>query len=193
MTTIEKLEDLIYRGFKETDRQFKETDRKIKETSEQLKETDRKLQELAKHVNGITDSLGLFAENMVKPAAARIFAERGITLTGFTSRSSQQLDGHTMEVDILGYGPEHVIAIEVKLKLRQADVNETVKKLLRFFDSFERFRGLTLYGAVAGMSIAPGVDTYAYKKGLFVLAQSGENVHLLNDEKFVPRAFKFAE
>jgi hypothetical protein len=94
-----------------------------------------------------------------------------------------------MEWDVLGHGPQHVIAVEVKLKLGVQDVKDTLERLPRFFDFFERFRGLILYGAVAGMSIDEGADRHAYQQGLFVLAQSGENIRLLNDEKFIPRAY----
>jgi len=175
MTTIKKLEELIYQGFKETDRKMQETDRLVRE--------------MAKDVYGLTKSVGLFAENMVKPAARRLFAERGIELSGLYSRATERRNGSTMEVDVLGYGPIHVIAMEVKLTLGLQDVKEFLAKLSRFFSFFERYRGLTLYGAVAGMSIDEGVDRFAYKQGLFVLSQSGENIQFLNDEKFVPKAY----
>ncbi|MDZ7291787.1 MAG: DUF3782 domain-containing protein, partial [candidate division KSB1 bacterium] len=74
MTTLQKLEKLIYEGFKETDRKFQETDRKIQETTSQLKETDRKFKELGIDFSGLKKSVGLFAESMVRPAAARLFA-----------------------------------------------------------------------------------------------------------------------
>ncbi|MCP4397202.1 MAG: hypothetical protein GY801_07875 [bacterium] len=49
MTTLDKLEELIYVGFKETDEKFKETDKFLKETfkatDEQIKATDRQLRE----------------------------------------------------------------------------------------------------------------------------------------------------
>jgi hypothetical protein len=60
-----------------------------------------------------------------------------------------------------------------------------------FFEYFEEFRGRTLFGAVAGMSIDQDVDRFAYRNGLFVFAQSGENVRLLNDEKFLPKAYRY--
>ncbi len=37
MTSVEKLEDLIYKGFKETDHKFQDTDRMIKETDLQIR------------------------------------------------------------------------------------------------------------------------------------------------------------
>ncbi|MDZ7266622.1 MAG: DUF3782 domain-containing protein [candidate division KSB1 bacterium] len=203
MTELEKLEKLVYHGFKETDRQIKETDRQLKETDRQLKETDRqlketgrqlqvtdqKLQDLIRRFAGLTDSLGLFAESSVRPAVARVFRERGYHLTNISARSVGRLDGDGMEWDVLGYGPTHVFAVEVKLKLERRDVDETLERLPRFFDFFPRYRGLVLHGVVAGMSIDAGVDRYAYKNGLFVLTQSGENIVLLNSPDFVPRAY----
>jgi hypothetical protein len=39
------------------------------------------------------------------------------------------------------------------------------------------------------MSIDKGVDRFAYKNGLFVIGQTGDNVRILNDKKFRPRSF----
>ncbi len=207
MTTLEKLEELIYKGFKETDlkfqetdlkfqetdRKFQETDRKFQETDRELKETGKQMQEtlkaLGREVFGLTKSMGLFAEHSVKPAVPRLLADRGIELTELYSRASVRRNGSTMEMDVLGVGAQHVIAVEVKLRLAQEDVKDFLEKLPRFFDFFSQYRGRTLYGAVAGMSIDESVDRFAYKNGLFVLGQSGENICLLNDEKFVPRAY----
>ncbi|MGH7495908.1 MAG: hypothetical protein ACREOO_26430 [bacterium] len=191
MTTLKKLEELIYHGFKETDKKFQDTDRKFQENVAQFKETDIKLREWGKQLSGITDSLGLFAESAVKPAAGPLFAERGIKLNEFHSRVWYRHGSRMMEVDVLGLGPQHVVVVEVKLRLRQQDINVLLEKLSRFLEFFERYRSLTLYGAVAGMSIDQGIDRYAYQQGLFVLAQSGENLNLLNDENFVPRAYRF--
>jgi hypothetical protein len=64
-----------------------------------------------------------------------------------------------------------------------------LEKLDKFFDVFTYFRGRTLYGAVAGMTVEKGVDRFAYKNGLFVMAQSGDNLCILNDSAFVPHKF----
>jgi len=39
---------------------------------------------------------------------------------------------------------------------------------------------------VGGIAIDEESDKYAYKKGLFVIVESGENVKILNDKKFKP-------
>ncbi len=197
MAPLKKLEELIYHGFRETDQkiqetseQIKQTDRQLKETDRQLKETDHKLRQLVVQVSDLTGSIGRFAENMVAPAAERLFAQRGIHLTGFDWRALRRRNGSAMEVDILGVGAQHVIAIEVKFRLELRDVQDFLTTLPHFFDFFDSYRGRILYGAIAGMSINEGVDRFAYKNGLFVLAQSGENMRLLNDGKFIPRAYE---
>ncbi len=48
---------------------------------------------------------------------------------------------------------------------------------------------MKLLGAVAGMSIEQEADTYAVRQGLYVLAQSGDNVTLLNPPDFSPKEF----
>jgi hypothetical protein len=121
----------------------------------------------------------------------RLFADRGIEITELYSRASVRRNGGTMEVDVLGVGSQHIIAVEVKLRLEQEDVKDFLEELPRFFDFFPHHRGRTLYGAVAGMSIDESVDRFAYKNGLFVMGQSGENICLLNDEKFIPRAYSY--
>ncbi|MEA5533796.1 DUF3782 domain-containing protein, partial [Crocosphaera sp. XPORK-15E] len=44
-------------------------------------------------------------------------------------------------------------------------------------------------GAVAGIEIEEGADKYAYRQGLFVLAQAGENVAILNSYEFQPKVW----
>jgi len=222
MTTLEKIEDLVYRGFKDIELRFQETDRKFEETTRRFEQTDRNMlenhneltrrfketeefirklaeereakskemgedlrkterfvREIGRELKGVTDSLGLFAENMVKPAMVPLFGKRGIILTRVSFRASERLDGDVMEIDVVGIGPEALVVTEVKLRLDLEAVEEFLKVLLRVFDFFPYYRGRLMNGAVAGMSIDEGVERYAYKKGLFVLAPSGENMQIL--------------
>jgi RecB family endonuclease NucS len=93
-----------------------------------------------------------------------------------------------MEIDILATNKDSVIVVEVKTTLKVEDVNDFIsEKLSRFFEFFPKYKGMTLYGAVAGIRIEESADRYAYRKGLFVLTLSGEGmVVILNDEKFRP-------
>jgi len=163
-----------------------ETDRRLEE---QRLKTERASRRVAREVAGITDSLGRFAESAVYPAVARLFRERNIELADTYWRVGDRRNGHHMEVDVLAAGPECVVLIEVKLRLKLVHVKEVLRKLGIFFEVFPYYRGRTLYGGVAGMSIEKGVDRFAYEQGLFVLAQTGRNLRILNDETFAPRDF----
>jgi len=193
MTTLEKLEDLIYRSAQETAQRSRETDLRFQETDRLLKEHARQYEierdEMRKQFYGLTKSLGLFAESMVYPSTIPLFAQRGIALTGVSSRLKARRNGGTMEIDVLGVGPETVVAIEAKSRLETDYVKDFLEQLPNFFDYYPLYRGLKLYGAVAGLSVDASAARYAYKKGLFVLVPAGELVQIWNDENFIPRTF----
>jgi len=151
---------------------------------------DQILREIDREFSRVGLASWIFAEHKVRPALADLFAKRGVMLTGFSSEAVQySKNGDEMQIDLLASGRHHVVAVAVLSRLTQSGVDKFMPKLSHFFDFFEEYRGRTLYGGVAGLSIDSGVDRFAYRKGLFVLAQSGENVRLLNDAKFRPRAY----
>lgn len=67
------------------------------------------------------------------------------------------------------------------------DVRDHLYRMEHFRRFFPQYTDNRLIGAVAGMVIAEEADKFAYRQGLFVIAQAGEMVHLLNDEKFQPK------
>jgi len=186
MTTLEKLEELIYVGFKETDRKWQETDRKWQETIHQLnqlsKDTDRK-------IGAISNKWGTFVENLVAPAALKLFDERGIRVTRLARNLKARQDDEGLEVDILAANGEYVVLIEVKSTLGVADVNDHLDRLTKFPAFFPEYADRKIVGAVAGIEIVEDADKFAYRQGLFVIAQSGETVTILNDEKFKPKVW----
>jgi hypothetical protein len=185
MTTLEKLEELIYIGFKETDRKFQETDRKLKEA---FQETEREIRKVNRQVGDITDSLGRFAENMVSPAMIKLFNKRGIPITDYTQRLRSPRRG--IEYDIVAFNREYVVVVSVKMTLKVDDVKHFLNERLPIFkELFPRYKDMNVIGAVAGANIVQESDICAIKRGLYVLAQSGENVILLNDEKFEAKIF----
>jgi hypothetical protein len=77
----------------------------------------------------------------------------------------------------------------VKSKLNQRDVDEHLERLTKFKQFMPRYRDVNALGAVAAMVVPEEVAHYAYRRGLFVLAQSGESVIILNDAQFQPRVW----
>jgi hypothetical protein len=168
----------------ETDRQLKETDRQLKEQSQ---ETNRKIREVNKQIGDLGGKWGRFVENMVAPACETLFLNRGIPVHQVSKRIKKRLNGQTLEIDVLVTNENHVLMVEVKSSLGVNDVKDLVDDLKLFRQFFPEYNQKQLYGAVAGIEIEEGADKYAYRQGLFVLAQAGEAVSILNDGDFQPK------
>ncbi|ACK67943.1 conserved hypothetical protein [Rippkaea orientalis PCC 8801] len=181
----------------ETERRFQETERILREQSqeterilrEQSQETERKIQAVNKQVGNLSGKWGLFVENMVAPACETLFLNRGIPVHQASQRMKRTVNNQTLEIDVLVSNENHVLAVEVKSTLRVDDIKEFIEDLQQFKQFFPEYNQKQLYGAVAGIEIESGADKYAYRQGLFVLAQSGESVSILNDDQFEPTAW----
>ncbi len=173
----------------ETDRRFRETDRQFKETDRQFKETDRRLQEVTRQLGSHGNRLGEFVQEMVRPAVVGLFKRRNLPVHQVMP-NIVAYDDHgqfVMEIDLLVINATTAIAVECKSKLTVEDVQEHLDRMELFKQCFPQYQGYTLLGAVAGMVLPEEVGRYAYRRGLYVLAQSGEGVVLLNNETFQPR------
>jgi hypothetical protein len=196
------------RCFQETERRFQETERVLKEQSletervlkeqsleterilkEQSLKTDRQITRLSKEIGNLGGKWGRFVENMVAPACETLFLNRQIPVHQVSQRVRKRLDGKTLEIDVLVTNENHVLVVEVKSSLSVDDVKELIKNLTEFRQFFPEYNHKQLYGAVAGIEIEEGADKYAYRQGLFVLAQRGENVAILNDTEFQPKTW----
>lgn len=180
---------------KETNRRFQETERLLKEQSqetdrllrEQSQETDRRIREVNKQIGDLGGKWGRFVENMVAPACETLFLKRGIPVHQVSQRVKKRLNGQTLEIDVLVTNENHVLVVEVKSSLGVNDVKELQSDLNKFRQFFPEYAQKQLYGAVASIEIEEGADRYAYRQGLFVLAQAGETVSILNNPDFQPK------
>ncbi len=208
--------------FAETDRKFAETDRKFAETDRKFAETDRKFAEFTeaskrlaeeaakdrkelrefqklandtnKRVADITDTIGRFAEEQVRPKILYLFRHRipSPDLQFVSSRFEVETndDIFLAEFDLLLTNDvDNSVAVEVKNRLRQADVDEHLDRLEKVKSHPNRKKnkfidGTTMYGAVAGMIVTKEVERYAMKKGLYVIAPSGQGVEVKNKPDF---------
>jgi len=216
--TLEDIFQIFERAQKETERRAAEFDRRLAESKAEADrraaeadlrhaewennlavskaEADRRHAELEKlvasankAVNNLTSRWGRFVENLVEPAAVRIFQERGIEVKETHKRMKVKRGELEMEIDIFAVDDTEAVAIEVKSYLSQTEVDEFLENLTKFKQAFPAYKNYQIYGAVAGIEIDQGVDRYAYKKGLFVIRQSGESVEIANDHKFKPTSW----
>ena len=181
---------------KETERRQQETERLIqelttaqKETNRQTQETDHKIREVNKQIGDLGGKWGRFVENMVAPACETLFMQREIPVHQVSQRVKKRLNGQTLEIDILVTNENHILVVEVKSSLGVNDVKQLVEDLNQFRQFFPEYSQKKLYGAVAGIEVEEGADKYAYRQGLFVLAQAGEAVSILNNSDFQPKSW----
>ena len=178
---------------KETDRKFQETDQKFQETAQRFQDTERLIKEQNRQLNEqlgkLGNRLGEFVEWQVRPAAVRLFQERGIDVHEMYPGVSARRPEGNLEIDLLVVNNSEAVLIEVKSKLSQADVDEHLERLAKFKQLMPRYQDVKALGAVAAMVVPDEVARYAYRKGLFVLAQSGDSLMILNDVQFRPQAW----
>ncbi|AFZ52700.1 DUF3782 domain-containing protein [Cyanobacterium aponinum UTEX 3222] len=171
---------------KESDHRLQEIERILKEKS---LETDRQITRLSKEIGNLGGKWGRFVENMVAPACETLFISRGIPVHQVSQRVKKKLDGRVLEIDILVTNQDHVLVVEVKSSLGVENVKELMEDLQEFREFFPEYSQKRVYGAVAGIEIEEGADKYAYRQGLFVLTQSGENVVIVNGDDFQPKTW----
>ena len=192
----------IWALFRETDRKFQEasremtqrnaeTDRKFQDTDRKFQDTDRKIQQLSELIGRQGNRLGDFVQEMVRPAVVRLLRERGLPVHQVAPNLSAYDDNGQViaEVDLLALNAQVAVAVECKSHLSVDDVNEHLERLAQFKGCFPQYRDYQLLGAVAGMVVPDQVGRYAYRKGLFVLAQSGQAIEIRNDASFQPKTW----
>ena len=188
------IQELVQLG-KETDRKFQETERLMKEhsteTDRKFQETDRKIKEVARQIGNLGGRLGQFVEEMVRPAAVRLFQGRGLDVHQVIKNLTAYDDNGQFrsEIDLLVINNKTAIAIECKSHLSVDDVKEHIERMGMFKDCYPQYAEFILLGAVAAMVIPEDVARYAYCQGLYVLAQSGETVQIRNDDRFEPQTW----
>jgi len=173
----------------EADRRNAEAERRSAEADRTMEELKKQVQATTEAVNNLTTPLCLFTEEMLEPAVVQLFQERGIDVTQTMSRLKSKRPGAAMEIDILAVNGSELVAVECKSRLSKDDVDDFLDRLQRFKLAFPQFRDFQVYGAVAGIEIDQGIDSYAYRRGLFVIKQSGETVKIINDVQFQPVGF----
>ncbi len=168
---------------KESDRQLQETKQLIRDQAQAAR---RENQQLNEQLGKLGNRLGEFVEWQVRPAVVRLFQARGIAVHEFHDGISVQRGDDGIEIDLLVVNTTEAVLVEVKSKLTQADVDEHLERLGKFKRLMPRYDDVQAMGAVAGMVVPQGVARYACR-GLFVLAQSGDSVVILNDDQFEPQ------
>ncbi|NBC33318.1 MAG: DUF3782 domain-containing protein [Alphaproteobacteria bacterium] len=145
--------------------------------------------ELDRRYGSLSERISQFTIGMVAPAMKRLFAERNIPVHSVHREVEARADGKSTEFDLLVVNADYVVGVEVKSRLKVSDVNEHLARMADFKLYFPEYGPRIVYGAVAGMVIDEDAGKYAYRRGLYVVGQSGDTVTVLNDDSFRPQAW----
>jgi hypothetical protein len=188
---FEKTNEQLQQSRQEFDRRMAESkaesDRRHTETDRIIAELRKTVERTTKAVDSLTTRWGRFVEELVEPAAIKLFRARGIDVTQTFSRGKVAKQGVAMEIDSLAVDGADLVAVECKSRLSKDDVDYFMEKLKLFKQAFPQYQSFDIYGAVAGIEIDEVIDRYAYKKGLFVIKPSRDTVEIVNDAQFQGR------
>ncbi len=164
------------------------TEAKI-EAKKRAAEVDKEMKALRTELGKLGNRLGDFVQEMVRPAAVRLFQERGLPVHRILPNMQYRNDAgqSELEVDLFVINGTVGILIECKSHASIDDVKEHLKRIDKFRRYFAEFKDIKLHAAIAAMVMPDEVARYAYKKGMFVMAQNGESIDIKNDGKFTPK------
>jgi len=188
MTTESLTFEKVWAALMENKEQMKEQKEELellfKEIGLKMKETDRQ-------IGALGNRFGELAEHLVAPSINEKFNELGFHFTQQATdiRIKEPCNSNTStEIDILLENGDIVIAVEVKAKPKETDVDEHIGRMdvLRRRAN-QRNDNRKFQGAIAGAIMSDSVRNYAHKTGFYVIEQTGDTVKINLPENFVPR------
>jgi hypothetical protein len=157
--------------------------RAIEEMRRTIRETDRQ-------IGALGNRFGELAEHLVAPNIIEKFNALGYEFDDVASdrRIGRFHGGESVEVDILLENEKYSIAVEVKAKPKETDVDRHIERLeflRRHKDKHHDSRKLR--GAIAGAIMPDAVRNYTLKAGFYVIEQTGDTVKIDMPKGFTPR------
>jgi hypothetical protein len=175
----QRLRDMI----RELREESKDTDRRLKETSQLVKETSRS-------IGGLNNSFGELAEHLVAPNIKEKFNALGYHFKGIAEnqRIENEQGQVIAEIDILLENSDYIVAVEVKSKPKNADIDNLVRRLeiLRKYKD-ENNDKRKIRGAIAGAVFHDPVKSAILEAGFYVIEQTGDTVMINVPEGFKPK------
>ena len=184
MTTVADDIWAILREVAQSQKEFKVAQKELQDAQ---KQTEREIKAVSVSIGRLSNRLGEFVEEAVRPAAVRLFRERGIDVHEVHQNITAKRDGEGLEIDLLVINDKDMVVIECKSNLSIDDVNEHLIRLEKIRRLMPRYKDNRISGAVAGMVIPGNVAAYAIRKGLYVIGQNGDHLELQNDAVFAAR------
>ena len=139
------------------------------------------VKETSRSIGGLNNSFGELAEHLVAPNIKEKFNALGYHFKGIAENQSiGKEQGQTIaEIDILLENSDYIVAVEVKSKPKNADIDNFVRRLevLRKYKD-EIHDNRKIRGAIAGAVFRDQVNNAVLKAGFYVIEQTGYTVKI---------------
>ena len=182
--TFEKVWAMIQEMSQEAKRREEILDRRFEKT-------ERFSKRLSKQMGDLHNSFGEISEHLVVPSIHKRFNELGYhfggVLPGGVTIYSPNGKIKT-QIDILLENDDTVMAIEIKSKVKEQDVEHHIRCLEILCDYRRKnndFRNIQ--GAIAGAIFGTMEKQATIAAGLYVIEQSGDTMKIDIPDNFVPR------
>lgn len=177
----ERMEEEKRRKEEEAERNARwEAERKaFRERMDKLSEdTNRSIKEMK---DVFTTQWGRLVEALCKPAAYALFKKEGIEIDRVYEgmRKAKVKGQDAMEIDVALCDTSVAVIVEVKTRCCKRDIDYFLSQMKYCKEWFPDFASKKLLVAVAAIQYDNEADTYAQKKGLYVLQLSGEDTFTL--------------
>jgi len=170
--------DNVEAGFVRLEKLHEETERTLKKAQE---EAWKAIRETQKNIGGLSNTLGSIVERILTPGLPEKFKKFGYNFNRIASYSYAV--GVYTQIDGMLENGSQAVAVEVKTKLRQTDIDDhlvRMEKIRKYADEHGDKR--QFMGAMATFITDENAKNYALKKGLFVIEPSGEDVKITKPE-----------
>ena len=162
-----------------------------REISLQMKETERFLKRIGRQMGDLHQRFGQLAEHLVAPNINKRFNELGYHFGSYSSggHKIENEQGKILtEIDLLLENGETIMAVEVKVKPAEKDVEHHIKRLEILSDHRRKINDTRkVQGAIAGAIFGIEEKKATVEAGLFVIEQTGDTMKIDVPDGFVPR------
>jgi hypothetical protein len=179
-------------AIKEAGLQQKESDWDWEKSNREWKEICRRLDDLGSRFGDLGNRFGELAEHLVAPSIHEKFNELGFNF----EQTSQEIEirdasnRSVTEVDIMLEDSNTVMAVEIKAKPLEKDVDSHVNRMKILRNRADLRHDHRKYmGAIAGAIMKETVRNYAHEAGFYVIEQSGDTVKISIPEGFTPKTW----
>ena len=179
----------------EEEQRRKEDDLKMKKEEEKydrrIKKIEQMIKENGRQMGYLNNRFGEMVEHLVAPSIKQKFRALGFTFDHVSKEHEITDNGRKLaEIDLLLENGDIALAVEVKAKPVEKDVDEHIRRMEILRKKADANNDKRKYqGAIAGAIMSDELRNYTHKAGFYVIEQTGDTVKINIPKGFKPRVW----